>query len=166
MDMRWTVIARLQGDLTHVTPGSDREHIIERAMDLALSEGRGQQDPERLYWDVLRNAQYVFYRSKRRGHIAWTRYTGQLDIVLADEGIDVREPCDKVEDEAEGNALWRHLKAGAAELGSFGPSFLESLAETERPAEAAVTSGISRATAYRCVAALRKQLGAWLGEAA
>lgn len=166
MDARWAVVAKLQNDLARVNPGSDREQIIERAIDLALSESRTQQNPDHLYRDVLRNAKYTFYRSKQRGQTAWARYNGQFDISFAEEGVDVTEHGATVEEEAEGGNLLRYLRMAANQLGSVGVAFLEHLANGKRPAEAALAVGISRATAYRNIAALRKHVDAWTGEAA
>ncbi|MEU7003255.1 hypothetical protein [Nonomuraea sp. NPDC046570] len=164
MPTRWVVVAKLQARRSKVRPGSRDEQIIERAIDLALSDRRTQQDPDYLYKNVLRNATYAHDRSGRRACASLLRYCGDVDICLADNSIDV-VATGTVEEDAEATELHQHLTNVAAGLGNHGVTFLEHLMTGRRPTEAGLAVGISKATAYRTWATLKKHAVAWTQQA-
>lgn len=152
---RWTVVVRLQERRAKVVPGSRDEQIIERAIDLALSDQRTQQDPEYLYRDVMRNATFAHDRAVRRFREVLSRLGADSAFSNDEDASDIIDTC--TPDQAvEATELYHDLHTVAVKLGPHGQPFLEQILSGKRPTEAAIAVGISRATAYRFFATLRR----------
>lgn len=160
LQTRWMVVSKLQERRAKAQPGSRDEQIVERALDLALSEQRTQQNPNYLYRDVMRNATYAHDRGLRRYGVALSRSatsgTTSKDV-QSGTAIDAGTSSGVV----EADDLRRYLIARADSLGAQGVPFLERLLDGESPTAAGISVGISRATAYRYVAALKKGARSW-----
>ncbi len=131
---------------------------IERAIDLAI-ERRHEEESEFLFRDVLRNGRFSARRSRaRRKRLARLYAAEQPRAITAKRripGDSVASDCPHASVEAR--QLEEELARLASDCGAAGPDIFEALTAGQPTSEAAALAGVSRSTAQRTVAKLRRR---------
>lgn len=153
-------IEELQRRVMLCRPGSDDERTTEHAINLCLSEMREDSNPQRLVRNTLRNSAHILARSQARERNALRRYRGtHLRVVATSEGHDIVDPT-RLDDGPFGDRgdMCKRALGHAADLGAFGPQFIQRLLAGDTITEASTAVNISRASGYRAVRRLRDLL--------
>lgn len=131
---------------------------IERAIDLAV-ERRNEEAGEFLFRDVLRNGRFSARRSQARRKRVAHRYVAEQPRAMTAKrripGDTVASDCPHASVEAR--QLREELARLASECGAAGPDIFGALTAGQPTSEAAASAGVSRSTAQRTVAKLRRR---------
>ncbi|QKW32470.1 hypothetical protein HUT17_04885 (plasmid) [Nocardiopsis flavescens] len=147
--------------------------IIDTALNLALGHRRAAEDPDRLVWNVLRDARRTHSRSAararqsaagrpladpRRRRVCTTAEDGSVSVEMATH--------ESPEAYALVSETLRELSAFAASLGAHGPGCLRDMLDGETVPVSACRVGVSVATVERARRALRGYARSLVSEAA
>ncbi|WP_436851624.1 hypothetical protein [Nocardiopsis dassonvillei] len=147
--------------------------VIDTALNLALGHRRAAEDPDRLVWNVLRDARRTNSRSAARSRqsaagrpladpqrrrVCTTAADGSLSV----EMVTYESP----EAYALASETLRELSAFAASLGPHGRGCLRDLLDGETVPVSARRVGVSAATVERARRALREYARSLVSEAA
>ncbi|WP_436991109.1 hypothetical protein [Streptomyces sp. enrichment culture] len=166
---RVAAICRLQEASSRGSQASEILEIIDRALDLALSDKRAADDTENLVRNVLSDAR----RTKRRAETNARKVAARRPLadalhrrVTVSEATGRRHvelvTTENPEIRMIGLEVLHDLRHFATTLGKHGPACLAGLALGEKVADTAKRVGVSVATVERARRALREYLSAKL----
>lgn len=164
--INFDVVESLQNQLAKVPPGSQREQVLEKALDYALSVERKSASTAFLLHDVIRDARKAVYRT---GVLA-QRFQNQLDHVVSRGGrfagfglVDHHSPESSfIAGELEAD-IRNHL---TQTVGEVGIRCLEGLLDGHSVPESSRAIGVSASTVDRTRRKIRLVTTALIGAAA